>query len=51
MGALSTTGRESALRAQYADRLWASEAELKAPGREEAVRKVEIACQRFCIVP
>jgi hypothetical protein len=42
MGALSTTGKEGALRARYVDQLEASEDQLRALGRRESDLKAEI---------
>lgn len=42
MGALSATGKEGALRAQYVDQLQASEEQLKAIDQREAALKAEI---------
>ena len=42
MGALSTAGKEGALRAQYVDQLTASEEQLKGVGQQEAALKAEI---------
>jgi hypothetical protein len=42
MGALSTAGKEGALRAQYVDQLAASEEQLRGIGQQEAALKAEI---------